>query len=138
MHAPRCRIDFFLQRIRISRFEFGKAAPIKDFLDDFMLRFMEMAPEARDEFMDLVTQANLLEEALAKAIAGRQTAEAAKYTDSDAVYKLLLSGVIDIIDSPAAMKQARIYAKSSGISVEQVLVDNATALAKQKGYIASK
>jgi len=50
-----------------------------EFIDDFMLRFIEMAPETRDDFMALVTQATELEDVLAKAMAGEDVANVEEY-----------------------------------------------------------
>lgn len=58
-----------------------------------------------------------------------------KYKDPASVEKLLLTGVKEIITSGSALKQARSYAKSTGIPIEQVLVDNAVAIAKSLNYI---
>ncbi len=60
----------------------------------------------------------------------------ANYSDPANVQKLLLQGVREIEASPTALKQAKAYAKISNIPLEQVIVDNAVAMAKQYGYIA--
>jgi dipeptide/tripeptide permease len=62
--------------------------------------------------------------------------QSSKYSDPTQVSTILLQGVNEIISSPVAFKQAEDYAKNSNVAIEQVLVDNATAMAKQYGYIA--
>lgn len=57
------------------------------------------------------------------------------YENPVAVEKILLQGVEEIKSSKNAIEQARAYAKATGISIEQVLVDNAVAMAKNYGYI---
>lgn len=62
-------------------------------------------------------------------------AEAKKYADPAKAEKMLISGVNSIIASPGLMRQVFKYSKATGAPVEQVLVDNATAMAKEYGYI---
>ncbi len=62
---------------------------------------------------------------------------AKKYTGNEvAVEKLLLEGVKDIANDRELSKQANIYAKSTNVPIEQVLVDSAVAMAKQFEYIS--
>ena len=59
----------------------------------------------------------------------------AKYKQPANVEVLLLQGVVEIKDNPKALEQAFTYSKNSNIPIEQVLVDNAIAMAKSYGYI---
>ncbi len=61
--------------------------------------------------------------------------QSAKYNDPTGVEKVLLKGVREIEESPKAIKQAWAYSKTSSVPIEQVLVDNAIAMAKQYKYI---
>lgn len=61
--------------------------------------------------------------------------ESKKYNNPVETQKILLSGVNDILFNPEMIKQARIYASTAQIAIENVLVANAVSMAKQYGYI---
>jgi len=59
-----------------------------------------------------------------------------KYVGNEAnVEKLLMAGVEQIAYDRELSKQAKVFADSTGVPIEQVLVDNAVAMAKQFEYI---
>lgn len=63
-------------------------------------------------------------------------AAAKNYESPVTVEKILLQGVREITHSPLAFDQAKDYAKATNVPLEQVLVDNAIAMAKNIGYIS--
>lgn len=61
--------------------------------------------------------------------------EAKKYQNPLQAEKLLVEGVDAIVLDPGLIRQAMQYSRSTGTPLEQVLVDNAVAMAKQFNYI---
>lgn len=63
-------------------------------------------------------------------------ANAAKnYTDTVSAEKLILEGVKELEGNPYTFKQAKTFSKSSGVPIEQVLVDGSIANAKNLTYL---
>lgn len=63
--------------------------------------------------------------------------DAANYPQPASVEKILLAGAQEIVFDPSLLAQAKEYAKSNGISLERVIVNNSLALAKNFNYIPS-
>lgn len=70
-----------------------------------------------------------------KKVAAGISKAAAPYDKPADVEKLLMQSVTEIRSNPLEMKQAKTYAKNTGVAIEQVLVDSAIARAKSFGYI---
>lgn len=67
-----------------------------------------------------------------KVLIGNATKDSATAANDQ---KILLEGVYDIMANPLLMKQAKTFADANNIPIEQVLTDNAIAMAKEFKYI---